>query len=225
MAFSCLGSCCPPQGRLPGVYLEWHLPERRSKEGLWRFLERKGAGVIEACISGCSSYVYIVLVTQTLDLTFQLVFSEKDYYGNVMQTLKFISQSDLVWLRKTVPRTEWVGGTNANNTACLCVCVLKSVCVCATGGSPTQQLWMPSTAPPPTRLVRNTRTARLNYSRLHLLCYIIILCYRIPCWRTSEAVLLGQRISKVKINLQTSISTKWWKLTKSSTTKMLAFCC
>lgn len=57
-------------------------------------------------ISGCSSYVCIVLVTQTLDLMFQLVFSEKDYYGNVMQTLKFIGQSDLDGLRKTVPRTE-----------------------------------------------------------------------------------------------------------------------
>uniref|UniRef100_A0A3P8PAF9 Phosphate regulating endopeptidase homolog, X-linked n=1 Tax=Astatotilapia calliptera TaxID=8154 RepID=A0A3P8PAF9_ASTCA len=32
---------------------------------------------------------------------------ENDYYGNVMQTLKFIAQSDLSWLRKSVPRTEW----------------------------------------------------------------------------------------------------------------------
>lgn len=37
---------------------------------------------------------------------FQLEFSEKDYYGNVMQALRFIGQSDLAWLRKTVPRTE-----------------------------------------------------------------------------------------------------------------------
>ncbi|XP_056290337.1 phosphate-regulating neutral endopeptidase PHEX isoform X2 [Pseudoliparis swirei] len=37
----------------------------------------------------------------------QLRFSEKDYYGNVLQTLKFIAQSDLTWLRKSVPRTEW----------------------------------------------------------------------------------------------------------------------
>ncbi|XP_034416381.1 phosphate-regulating neutral endopeptidase PHEX isoform X2 [Cyclopterus lumpus] len=37
----------------------------------------------------------------------QLRFSEKDYYGNVMQTLKFIAQSDIAWLRKSVPRTEW----------------------------------------------------------------------------------------------------------------------
>ncbi|KAF7214142.1 phosphate-regulating neutral endopeptidase PHEX isoform X1 [Nothobranchius furzeri] len=36
-----------------------------------------------------------------------LEFSEKDYYGNVMQTLKFIAQSDISWLRKSVPRTEW----------------------------------------------------------------------------------------------------------------------
>uniref|UniRef100_A0A8C9Z724 Phosphate regulating endopeptidase homolog, X-linked n=1 Tax=Sander lucioperca TaxID=283035 RepID=A0A8C9Z724_SANLU len=37
----------------------------------------------------------------------QLGFSENDYYGNVMQTLKFIAQSDITWLRKSVPRTEW----------------------------------------------------------------------------------------------------------------------
>ncbi|XP_042254880.1 phosphate-regulating neutral endopeptidase PHEX [Thunnus maccoyii] len=37
----------------------------------------------------------------------QLEFSETDYYGNVMQTLKFIAQSDIGWLRKSVPRTEW----------------------------------------------------------------------------------------------------------------------
>lgn len=37
----------------------------------------------------------------------QLAFNEKDYYGNVMQTLKFIAQSDISWLRKSVPRTEW----------------------------------------------------------------------------------------------------------------------
>ncbi|XP_045077615.1 phosphate-regulating neutral endopeptidase PHEX isoform X3 [Coregonus clupeaformis] len=37
----------------------------------------------------------------------QLVFSEDNYFGNVMQTLRFIAQSDLSWLRRTVPRTEW----------------------------------------------------------------------------------------------------------------------
>ncbi|XP_068160623.1 phosphate-regulating neutral endopeptidase PHEX [Antennarius striatus] len=37
----------------------------------------------------------------------QLEFNKKDYYGNVMQTLKFIGQSDISWLRKTVPRREW----------------------------------------------------------------------------------------------------------------------
>uniref|UniRef100_A0A665X4R2 Phosphate regulating endopeptidase homolog, X-linked n=1 Tax=Echeneis naucrates TaxID=173247 RepID=A0A665X4R2_ECHNA len=30
-----------------------------------------------------------------------------DYYGNVMQTLKLIAQTDISWLRKSVPRTEW----------------------------------------------------------------------------------------------------------------------
>uniref|UniRef100_A0A668A558 Phosphate regulating endopeptidase homolog, X-linked n=1 Tax=Myripristis murdjan TaxID=586833 RepID=A0A668A558_9TELE len=37
----------------------------------------------------------------------QVMFNEKDYYGNVMQTLQFIAKSDVAWLRKMVPRTEW----------------------------------------------------------------------------------------------------------------------
>jgi len=36
----------------------------------------------------------------------QLSFTPTDYFGNVMQTLKFIAQSDIAWLRKKVPRTE-----------------------------------------------------------------------------------------------------------------------
>ncbi|KAL2085856.1 hypothetical protein ACEWY4_019176 [Coilia grayii] len=37
----------------------------------------------------------------------ELSFSENDYFGNVMQTLRLIAQSDIGWLRKPVPRTEW----------------------------------------------------------------------------------------------------------------------
>ncbi|XP_028972215.1 phosphate-regulating neutral endopeptidase PHEX isoform X1 [Esox lucius] len=37
----------------------------------------------------------------------QLVFSEDDYFGNVMQTLRFIAKSDIIWLRRGVPRTEY----------------------------------------------------------------------------------------------------------------------
>ncbi|XP_034004572.1 phosphate-regulating neutral endopeptidase PHEX [Trematomus bernacchii] len=37
----------------------------------------------------------------------QLKYSEKDFYGNVMQTLKYFVQSDLALLRKAVPRKEW----------------------------------------------------------------------------------------------------------------------
>ncbi|XP_077592710.1 phosphate-regulating neutral endopeptidase PHEX [Stigmatopora nigra] len=37
----------------------------------------------------------------------ELEFDENDYYGNVLQTLKFVAQSDMAWLRKKVPRTEW----------------------------------------------------------------------------------------------------------------------
>uniref|UniRef100_A0A665X4X1 Phosphate regulating endopeptidase homolog, X-linked n=1 Tax=Echeneis naucrates TaxID=173247 RepID=A0A665X4X1_ECHNA len=37
----------------------------------------------------------------------ELKLDEADYYGNVMQTLKLIAQTDISWLRKSVPRTEW----------------------------------------------------------------------------------------------------------------------
>ncbi|KAG8450602.1 hypothetical protein GDO86_003032 [Hymenochirus boettgeri] len=36
-----------------------------------------------------------------------LKFSESDYFGNVLQTLHFLSQSDFYWLRKNVPKKEW----------------------------------------------------------------------------------------------------------------------
>ncbi|KAM4702180.1 phosphate-regulating neutral endopeptidase PHEX [Discoglossus pictus] len=36
-----------------------------------------------------------------------LKFSESDYFGNVLQTLQFMSQSDFFWLRKEVPKKEW----------------------------------------------------------------------------------------------------------------------
>ncbi|XP_073523606.1 phosphate-regulating neutral endopeptidase PHEX [Phyllobates terribilis] len=36
-----------------------------------------------------------------------LKFSESDYFGNILQTLHFLSQSDFHWLRKEVPKKEW----------------------------------------------------------------------------------------------------------------------
>ncbi|KAM9319451.1 phosphate-regulating neutral endopeptidase PHEX [Gastrophryne carolinensis] len=36
-----------------------------------------------------------------------LKFSDSDYFGNVLQTLSFLSQSDFYWLRKEVPKKEW----------------------------------------------------------------------------------------------------------------------
>lgn len=36
-----------------------------------------------------------------------LKFSDSDYFGNVLQTLHFLSQADFYWLRKEVPKKEW----------------------------------------------------------------------------------------------------------------------
>lgn len=41
-------------------------------------------------------------------LPIQLKFTESDYFGNVLQTRKYAAQSDFYWLRKEVPKTEWV---------------------------------------------------------------------------------------------------------------------
>ena len=38
----------------------------------------------------------------------QIKFSESDYFGNVLQTRKYLAQTDFFWLRKAVPKTEWV---------------------------------------------------------------------------------------------------------------------
>uniref|UniRef100_A0A452DU57 Phosphate regulating endopeptidase X-linked n=2 Tax=Capra hircus TaxID=9925 RepID=A0A452DU57_CAPHI len=37
----------------------------------------------------------------------QIKFSESDYFGNVLQTRKYLAQTDFFWLRKAVPKTEW----------------------------------------------------------------------------------------------------------------------
>lgn len=44
-----------------------------------------------------------------------LKFSESDYFGNVLQTLHFLSQSDFYWLRKEVPKKEWYTGPTTVN--------------------------------------------------------------------------------------------------------------
>lgn len=91
---------------------------------------------------------------------------------------------------------------------CVFVCVLKSVCLC--------RRWF--TNPTTVNAFYSSSTNQISeqhptsppelFQTADLLCYIVILCLRIPRWRTSEAVLLGKRISEVKINLQPSITTK-----------------
>uniref|UniRef100_A0A8C1HEV7 Phosphate regulating endopeptidase homolog, X-linked n=1 Tax=Cyprinus carpio carpio TaxID=630221 RepID=A0A8C1HEV7_CYPCA len=75
--------------------IRWAFIDMLEKENDWMDKETKRKA---------TEKVYLDLV---ISVYAQLSFSETDYFGNVMQTLKFIAQSDIGWLRKTVPRTEW----------------------------------------------------------------------------------------------------------------------
>lgn len=129
-----------------------------------------------------------------------------------MQTLKFIGQSDLVWLRKTVPRTEWVGGVKMQHSLRVCVCVCPEVCVFV-----PQVVHQPNDRERLLQLLhqpdqwatpeRHTWTLTLVVS-----CFILIFCFRIPGRRTSEAFLLGKRVSEVRLNPQPSTL---WKCSPS----------
>lgn len=120
---------------------------------------RRSAGT--TCWSkGCSFCKYVavdqwheplkkLVLELSASVSFQLDFSEKDYYGNVMQTLKFFAQGDISWLRRSVPRTEWA------TPRCLWLRLAHVwlVRLLFSGGSQTQQPWTPSTVHPLTRSV------------------------------------------------------------------------
>ncbi|XP_047468059.1 phosphate-regulating neutral endopeptidase PHEX [Mugil cephalus] len=89
--------------------IRWAFMDMLEKENDWMDEPTKKRAVEKAhAVMAKVGYPEFILNDTYLneDLK-QLQFDEKDYYGNVMQTLKFIAQSDINWLRKKVPRTEW----------------------------------------------------------------------------------------------------------------------
>lgn len=89
--------------------IRWAFMDILEKENDWMDEETKQKALDKAhAVLAKVGYPEFILNDTYLneDLK-QLQFNERDYYGNVMQTLKFIAQSDLAWLRKSVPRKEW----------------------------------------------------------------------------------------------------------------------
>uniref|UniRef100_A0A3Q3VTZ4 Uncharacterized protein n=1 Tax=Mola mola TaxID=94237 RepID=A0A3Q3VTZ4_MOLML len=89
--------------------VRWAFIDMLEKENDWmdQPTKKKAIEKAHAVLAKVGYPEFILNDTYLNDDLKQLQFSEKDYYGNVMQTLKFIAQSDISWLRKKVPRTEW----------------------------------------------------------------------------------------------------------------------
>uniref|UniRef100_A0A3P8UJQ5 Phosphate regulating endopeptidase homolog, X-linked n=1 Tax=Cynoglossus semilaevis TaxID=244447 RepID=A0A3P8UJQ5_CYNSE len=89
--------------------IRWSFVDMLEKENRWMDEKTKSRAVAKAhSVLAKVGYPEFILNDTYLneDLK-ELKFNELDYYGNVMQTLKFVAQSDISWLRKEVPRREW----------------------------------------------------------------------------------------------------------------------
>ncbi|XP_048868278.1 phosphate-regulating neutral endopeptidase PHEX isoform X2 [Brienomyrus brachyistius] len=89
--------------------IRWAFVDMLEKENTWmdEDTKRKAMEKAHAVMAKVGYPEFILNDTYINEDIKVLSFSETDYFGNVMQTLHFISQSDIGWLRKTVPRTEW----------------------------------------------------------------------------------------------------------------------
>lgn len=89
--------------------IRWAFIDMLQKENDWmdKPTKQKAVEKAHAVLAKVGYPEFILNDTYLNEDLKQLQFVEKDYYGNVMQTLKFIARSDLAWLGKTVPRTEW----------------------------------------------------------------------------------------------------------------------
>ncbi|KAG7317491.1 hypothetical protein KOW79_018526 [Hemibagrus wyckioides] len=89
--------------------IRWAFIDMLEKENDWMDAETKAKAIEKAhAVLPKVGYPEFILNNTYINNDIQqLQFSEKDYFGNVMQTLRFIAQSDIGWLRTTVPRTEW----------------------------------------------------------------------------------------------------------------------
>ncbi|XP_005932227.1 phosphate-regulating neutral endopeptidase PHEX [Haplochromis burtoni] len=89
--------------------IRWAFIDMLEKENDWMddLTKKRAVEKAHAVLAKVGYPEFILNDTYLNEDLKQLELKENDYYGNVMQTLKFIAQSDLSWLRKSVPRTEW----------------------------------------------------------------------------------------------------------------------
>ncbi|XP_037550251.1 phosphate-regulating neutral endopeptidase PHEX [Nematolebias whitei] len=89
--------------------VRWAFTDMLKKENDWMDQETKKRAIekAHAVLAKVGYPEFILNDTYLCEDLQQLEFNEKDYYGNVMQTLTFIAQADISWLRKSVPRSEW----------------------------------------------------------------------------------------------------------------------
>ncbi|KAG7231278.1 hypothetical protein INR49_012109 [Caranx melampygus] len=89
--------------------IRWAFIDMLEKENDWMDQPTKKRAIdkAHAVLAKVGYPEFILNDTYLNDDLKELKFDEMDYYGNVMQTLKFIAQTDIAWLRKSVPRTEW----------------------------------------------------------------------------------------------------------------------
>uniref|UniRef100_A0A3Q2E4R0 Phosphate regulating endopeptidase homolog, X-linked n=1 Tax=Cyprinodon variegatus TaxID=28743 RepID=A0A3Q2E4R0_CYPVA len=99
--------------------IRWAFIDMLEKENDWMDEQTKQRAVEKAhAVLAKVGYPEFILndtyLSEDIKELFQLEFNEKDYYGNVMQTLKMIAKSDVSWLRKSVPRTWFTNPTTVN---------------------------------------------------------------------------------------------------------------
>ncbi|KAI4898593.1 hypothetical protein NFI96_033249 [Prochilodus magdalenae] len=89
--------------------IRWAFIDMLEKENDWMDAETKKKAIekAHAVLAKVGYPEFILNDTYINEDIKRLSFTEKDYFGNVMQTLRFIAQADIGWLRKSVPRTEW----------------------------------------------------------------------------------------------------------------------
>nr|XP_025713284.1 phosphate-regulating neutral endopeptidase [Callorhinus ursinus] len=89
--------------------IRWAFIDMLEKENEWMDTgtKRKAKEKARAVLAKVGYPEFIMNDTYVNEDLKAIKFSEFDYFGNVLQTRKYLAQSDFFWLRKAVPKTEW----------------------------------------------------------------------------------------------------------------------
>ncbi|XP_045659998.1 phosphate-regulating neutral endopeptidase PHEX isoform X2 [Ursus americanus] len=88
--------------------IRWAFIDMLEKENEWMDAgtKRKAKEKARAVLAKVGYPEFIMNDTYVNEDLKAIKFSESDYFGNVLQTRKYLAQSDFFWLRKAVPKTE-----------------------------------------------------------------------------------------------------------------------